>query len=83
MSVISATAYMEEVAGFDWLVAMNAGEVLATGTAAELRARSGAVNLDAAFIALLPVEDRGEDVAAIIPLREARRTAKSPSRPSI
>ncbi len=36
MSVITATAYMEEAARFDWLVAMNAGKVLATGTTAEL-----------------------------------------------
>ena len=36
MSVIVATAYMEEAERFDWLVAMNAGQVLATGTPAEL-----------------------------------------------
>ena len=32
MSVLVATAYMEEAARFDWLVAMDAGRVLATGT---------------------------------------------------
>jgi ribosome-dependent ATPase len=37
MSVLVATAYMEEAEGFDWLVAMDAGRVLATGTPAELR----------------------------------------------
>ncbi|GHG86293.1 ribosome-associated ATPase/putative transporter RbbA [Pseudodonghicola xiamenensis] len=58
MSVIVATAYMEEAAGFDWLVAMNAGQVLATGTPAELRQQTGAADLDAAFIALLPEADR-------------------------
>ena len=31
MSVLIATAYMEEAARFDWLVAMNAGRILATG----------------------------------------------------
>jgi len=51
MSVITATAYMEEAAGFDWLVAMDAGRVLATGTPAELLARSNAPDLDAAFVA--------------------------------
>lgn len=30
MSVLVATAYMEEAERFDWLVAMNAGEILAT-----------------------------------------------------
>ena len=34
MSVIVATAYMEEAERFDWLVAMNAGRVLATGSPA-------------------------------------------------
>ncbi len=69
MSVITATAYMEEAARFDWLVAMNAGQVLATGTPSELLQRTGAADLDAAFIALLPAEDRGEDVAVVIPPR--------------
>ena len=32
MSVIVSTAYMEEAAQFDFLIAMNAGRVLATGT---------------------------------------------------
>ena len=41
MSVLVATAYMEEAARFDWLVAMNAGRVLATGTPRELLARTG------------------------------------------
>src|SRR5690554_7647103 len=36
MSVVVATAYMDEAQGFDWLVAMDTGQVLATGTPAEL-----------------------------------------------
>ena len=40
MSVLVATAYMEEAERFDQLVAMDAGRVLASGTAAELRARN-------------------------------------------
>src|SRR5215472_5424321 len=40
MSVLVATAYMDEAEGFEWLVAMNAGNVLATGTPAELRERT-------------------------------------------
>ncbi|HEY9038969.1 MAG TPA: ribosome-associated ATPase/putative transporter RbbA [Roseovarius sp.] len=67
MSVITATAYMEEAAHFDWLVAMNAGRVLATGTPAALLAQTGAKTLDDAFIALLPEADRGEDTALVIP----------------
>ena len=34
MSVIVATAYMEEAERFDWLIAMNAGKILATGSPA-------------------------------------------------
>ena len=71
MSVIVATAYMEEAARFDWLVAMDAGRVLATGTPNELLAQTGAETLDAAFIALLPEEKRRGHRALIIPPRSA------------
>lgn len=54
MSVVVATAYMEEAARFDWLIAMDAGKVLATGTTAELLSRTNTTTLDAAFIGLLP-----------------------------
>jgi ribosome-dependent ATPase len=56
MSVLIATAYMEEAAGFDWLVAMNRGKVLATGTPQVLLAQSGSSTLEEAFIKLLPSE---------------------------
>ena len=45
MSVIVATAYMEEAARFDWLVAMDEGRVLATGAPADLLRQTGADNL--------------------------------------
>jgi len=71
MSVIVATAYMEEAARFDWLAAMDGGRVLATGTPAELMAGSGAADLDAAFVALLPEERRqGYGALEIPPRRE-------------
>ena len=41
MSVLVATAYMEEAERFDWLVAMSDGQVLATGTPAEIKQRTG------------------------------------------
>lgn len=56
ISVLVATAYMEEAARFDHLVALNAGTVLATGTPAELLARTGSRTLDETFIRLLPAE---------------------------
>jgi ribosome-dependent ATPase len=72
MSVIVATAYMEEAERFDWLVAMDAGRVLATGTAAELRERTGSHTLEEAFIALLPEERRrGHQAVTVPPLDSA------------
>ena len=71
MSVMVATAYMEEAARFDWLVAMNAGQVLATGTNAELLARTGCATLEQAFIALLPEEARRGYEPVVIPPRVA------------
>src|SRR5574343_643633 len=41
MSVLVATAYMEEAADFDWLVAMNDGRILATGSSPSLLERTG------------------------------------------
>ncbi len=67
MSVIVATAYMEEAERFDWLVAMDAGKVLAIGTPAELRANSRTDSLEAAFIALLPEEKRRGHSAVVVP----------------
>jgi ribosome-dependent ATPase len=67
MSIIVATAYMEEAARYDWLVAMNAGRILATGTPAGLLQQTGTHDLDAAFIALLPEEDRRDHHKVDIP----------------
>ncbi len=54
MSVLAATASMDEAASFDRLVAMDGGRVLSSGTPAELLQRTGADTPEAAFIALLP-----------------------------
>ncbi len=67
MSVIVATAYMDEAQGFDWLVAMDDGKVLATGTPAELLARAGRDNLEDAFITLLPEEKTRGYAPVVIP----------------
>ncbi|HTB35831.1 MAG TPA: ribosome-associated ATPase/putative transporter RbbA [Reyranella sp.] len=58
MSVIVATAYMDEASRFDWLAAMDDGKVIATGTPKEILARAQKTTLDDAFIALLPPEKR-------------------------
>ncbi len=67
MSVLIATAYMEEAEGYDWLVAVDGGRVLATGTPAELRAAGGAGTLEEAFIALLPAARRRDHHRLEIP----------------
>ena len=85
MSVLVATAYMEEAARFDWLVAMNAGRVLATGTPRRPAAtHRQSATLEEAFIALLPrgaarrLSARGHPAP-----RDAGRAARRPSRRAI
>src|SRR6476619_4443359 len=58
MSVVISTAYMDEAQRWDWIVAMDAGQVLATGTPAGLMERTGTKNLEECFIQLLPKEKR-------------------------
>ena len=70
MSVLIATAYMEEAARFDWLVAMDAGRVLAHGAPRDLLAATGADTLEAAFIALLPEAKRQGYSPVTVPPRE-------------
>lgn len=67
MSVIIATAYMEEAEAFDRLIPMNAGRILDTGSAQELKQRTGTDSLEAAFIALLPESVRKKHVEVTIP----------------
>ncbi len=54
MSVLVATAYMEEAERFDCLVAMDDGQILATGSPRSLLERTGTQTLDQAFTALHP-----------------------------
>ena len=67
MSVIVATAYMEEAERFDWLVAMDAGTILASSTPAALRTRTATDSLEEAFITLLPEEKRRGHRAVVVP----------------
>ncbi|MCG3205515.1 MAG: Ribosome-associated ATPase [Elusimicrobia bacterium] len=76
MSVLISTAYMDEADGFDWLVAMDDGKVLAEGTPSELKSRVGADNLDAAFIRLLPEEKRKGHKELVVPPRAVASEGK-------
>ena len=79
MSVMVATAYMEEAERFDWLAAMDAGQVIASGTPAELMARGHGATLDDAFINLLPEAKRAGHQAVMVPPRRKSRV-RPPSR---
>ena len=71
MSVVISTAYMDEAQAWDWIVAMDAGRVLATGSPAELMKRTGTRDLERCFIALLPEEKRSGHTELTIPPRPA------------
>lgn len=59
MTVLVATAYMEEAEGFDWLVAMEMGRVITTGSPREFKTKTQSSSIEQAFIALLPEKHRG------------------------
>ncbi len=69
MSVIVATAYMEEAERFDWLVAMNDGRIAAAGSPAELKGATGKSSIEAAFVELLPGRERAGHHTLAIPPR--------------
>ena len=71
MSVMISTAYMDEAEKWDWIVAMDAGRVLSTGTPAELMARTRTTDLEHCFIELLPEEKRAGHTELTIPPRPA------------
>ena len=71
MSVLVSTAYMEEAALFDHLVAMDAGRVLATGSPAELMARTATALVGDAYVALM--RPSGEKAPAPAPVASAPR----------
>jgi len=67
ISVIVATAYMEEAERFDFLVAMNDGSIVATGSPSELKSQSGTATVEAAFVTFLPASARKDHAMLAIP----------------
>ncbi|MGX9425916.1 ribosome-associated ATPase/putative transporter RbbA [Bradyrhizobium sp. LeoA1S1] len=67
MSVLVATAYMEEAERFDWLMAMNEGKILATGSPSDLKQQTGTDSIEDAFVALLPHRQRAGNEKPIGP----------------
>ncbi|TAK94024.1 MAG: ABC transporter ATP-binding protein, partial [Aquabacterium sp.] len=69
MTVIVATAYMEEAERFEYLVAMDAGRILVFDETQAVLTRTPQHTLEAAYIALLPPEKRGSGEPLLIPPR--------------
>ena len=67
MGVMVATAYMDEAQRFDWLIAMDDGRILDTGTPRELLEKTGSDSLDSAFIRLLPESKRAAHKELVVP----------------
>ncbi len=67
MSVLIATAYMEEAQGFDHIIAMDDGKILASQSPGELMEQTQTQDLDSAFIQLLPQSKRKGHESLVIP----------------
>ncbi|UWU18674.1 ribosome-associated ATPase/putative transporter RbbA (plasmid) [Rhizobium sullae] len=66
MSVIVATAYMEEAARFDWLSALHGGRLIATGSPADIMNRASRKTLEAAFTTLMPGSKAAKNAEIVI-----------------
>ncbi len=65
---------MEEAEQFDWLIAMNAGRVIAAGSPSMLKKNAGTARIEDAFIALLPESERRNHKPLVIPPRRLAET---------
>ena len=74
MSVVISTAYMDEAQRWDWIVAIDAGRVLATGTPAELMERTGTQDLENASSPSCRKRNAAVTRSSIIPPRAAGRS---------
>ncbi|MEL0623944.1 ribosome-associated ATPase/putative transporter RbbA [Marinomonas arenicola] len=75
MSVIVATAYMDEAELFDWIIPLNMGKVLDTGTVAQIKQRTNSDTLEAAFIHLLPDDVSRAHHELVIPPLNSNKAA--------
>ncbi len=60
LTMLTATAYMEEAERFDHLIAMDAGRIIASGSPSQIKAITGCTSLEEAFIALVPEQKRSD-----------------------
>lgn len=83
MSVLVSTAYMEEAALFDHLVAMNGGRVLAQASPADLMAQTGTDTVEAAYVSLLTDDAPLNEAAKPIPAPAAAKPVPAGTEPAI
>ena len=67
VTLLVATAYMEEAQRFEHIVAIDEGKILATGHTSELLARTDAATLEEAYIAFQRPARRGDRTPLLIP----------------
>ena len=75
MSVLIATAYMQEAASFDTIIAIDDGKVLMQGTLKELLEKTQCDNIDEAFIELLPQEKKEGHKKLVVPPKDYNETS--------
>lgn len=74
MTILVATAYMEEAKAFDRIIMMDAGKVIADGSMQDLLNKTKKDSLENAFIEMLPPNKRGQHKGFnIIPLNISNR----------
>ena len=83
MSVLVSTAYMEEAALFDHLVAMNDGRVLAQASPADLMAQTGTDTVEAAYVSLLTADEPQDQAAKPAIAPPAATTLPADAEPAI
>jgi len=67
MTILVATAYMDEAQRYDRLIAMDDGKILAMGSPADLLHQTQQENLEHAFVAMLPEQKKRRHTELLIP----------------
>ncbi|ALG74027.1 multidrug ABC transporter ATP-binding protein [Azospirillum thiophilum] len=79
MTLLVATSYMDEAERFERVLMMNAGRLLAYDTPAAVKARTGAADLEEAFVALLPGDAGRGHGRLVVPPRPAEADGAEPA----
>jgi ribosome-dependent ATPase len=67
MTLLVATAYMEEAERFHQIIAMDEGRILLAGTKSEVLTQTGSTSLEHAFMVLQRPERRGDPAGLVVP----------------